>query len=258
MANVVPSDVVTAITEHFGIRSEIEPRLDCDSNIPARLIVALLRELPSELITLPSEEYRQLRWCTSVLEEATTRWALGDLNPVFSRGRKDPIETIRRLLLKCSDQVPPPEPELPFIADLDIRNGIQDRIQAAWIDFGAREWMGATVIAGNALEALLLWALKQLDPGDDEITRHQRDEALDKHNLGDLIRKAKSAALISEEASAQARIAKDARNLLHPGRVARSGEVCSKATALAALAAIYRVIEDLTSSLKQDQHAKDD
>lgn len=144
-----------------------------------------------------------------------------------------------------------PEPELPFIADLDIRNGIQDRIQAAWIDFVAREWMGATIIAGNALEALLLWALKQLDVDRaDEITRQQRDEALDKQNLGDLIRKANNAALISEDASAQACIAKDARNLLHPGRVARCGEVCSKATALAALAAIYRIIEDLKSNLK--------
>lgn len=252
MANVVPSDVVAAIVEHFGIRSEIEPRLNHDSNIPARLIVALMRELPSELITLPSEEYRQLRWCTSVLEEATTRWALGDFNPVFSRGRKDPIETIRRLLLKCSDQVPPPEPELPFIADLDIRNGIQDRIQAAWIDFGAREWMGATVIAGNALEALLLWALKQSDADPaNEITRCQRDEALDKQNLGELIRKAENTALISKDTSAQAGFAKDARNLLHPGRVARSGEVCSKATALTALTAIYRMIEDLKTNLKQ-------
>ncbi len=83
------------------------------------------------------------------------------------------------------------------------------------MDFGAREWMGATVIAGNALEALLLWALKQLDAGPaKEITRCQRDEALDKRNLGELIQKAQNVALISEDTSAQARIAKDERRYL--------------------------------------------
>jgi hypothetical protein len=43
---------------------------------------------------------------------------------------------------QCSDELPPPEPELPFIADLDLRLGLQDRLHAAWTDFGAREWMG--------------------------------------------------------------------------------------------------------------------
>jgi hypothetical protein len=47
------------------------------------------------------------------------------------------------------DELPPPEPELPLITDLDTRLGIQDRIHAAWTDFDAREWMGATVFAGN-------------------------------------------------------------------------------------------------------------
>ena len=69
--------------------------------------------------------------------------------PANSVGGKDVIERIRRLMLKCHDQLPPREPELPFIADEDARLGIEDRIQAAWTDFHAREWMGATVLGGT-------------------------------------------------------------------------------------------------------------
>ena len=40
-------------------------------------------------------------------------------------------------------------------------------------------------------------------------------------------------------------LAKDARNLIHPGKAMRSGEACNKTTALTALTAVYRVIDEL-------------
>jgi hypothetical protein len=43
----------------------------------------------------------------------------------------------------------------------------------------------------------------------------------------------------------QAGLAKDARNLIHPGKALRSGEACDKTTALTALTAVYRVINEL-------------
>jgi hypothetical protein len=55
---------------------------------------------------------------------------------------------------QCHDEFPPAEPELSFISDADIRLGIEDRVHAAWTDFNACEWMGATVFASAALEAL--------------------------------------------------------------------------------------------------------
>jgi hypothetical protein len=66
------------------------------------------------------------------------------------------------LMKQCHDEFPPAEPELSFISDADIRLGIEDRVHAAWTDFNAREWMGATAFASAALEALLLWALKRM------------------------------------------------------------------------------------------------
>jgi hypothetical protein len=106
--------------------------------------------------------------------------------------------------------------------------------------------MGATVFAGGALEALLLWALKQADaasaggaPGG------KRKKSLDQMQLSDLIDEVSALKLINADSEKQARLAKDARNLIHPGKVARSGASCSKATALTALAGLYRVIDDL-------------
>ena len=140
---------------------------------------------------------------------------------------------------QCHDDLPPAEPELPFISDADIRFGIEDRIHAAWTDFNAREWMGATVFAGAALEALLLWALKRMTLAD------MPKQPLDKLHLADLIRLAVNNQVIDEASERQAALAKDARNLIHPGKALRSGEKCNKTTALTALTAVYRLIDEL-------------
>jgi hypothetical protein len=159
--------------------------------------------------------------------------------PARDVGRKDAVERIRRLMRKCRDEAPPPAPELPFIADADVRLGIEDRLHAAWVDFNAREWMGATVFAGAALAALLLWALKQVSLV--EVPKRPLDEL----HLADLIRVAAKNGVIGQACEQQAGLARDARNLVHPGRALRSGEACNKATALTAFAAVYRVIDYL-------------
>ncbi len=99
--------------------------------------------------------------------------------------------------------------------------------------------MGATVFAGAALEALLLWALKQ------KSLTNAPKRSLDEFHLADLISLASSNGVIDSGTKQQVGLAKDARNLVHPGRALRSGEACNKATALAALAAVYRLAEHL-------------
>lgn len=90
-----------------------------------------------------------------------------------------------------------------------------------------------------ALEALLLWALKQPD----QPVPTQKN--LDTLPLVELVALAKGAGRISQSCAEQAGLARDARNLIHPGKALRSGQACSRATALTALAAVYRVAEDL-------------
>jgi hypothetical protein len=113
------------------------------------------------LVDLASRDNLELLRCRGALASALARWNSGDHAPARDVGGRDPVERIRQLMIQCQDELPPAEPELPFISEPDVRLGIEDRIHAAWTDFNAREWMGATVIAGAALEALLLWALRR-------------------------------------------------------------------------------------------------
>jgi hypothetical protein len=238
---VLPSQLVEAIDSLFGAnRLELDGRaVTHNFRAEVHALLALLDEVPNELIDLRSVEYIELTRCRAVLATSLVRWNLGDAVPARDVGGKDPVERIRRLMKQCHDELPPAEPELPFISDADTRFGIEDRLHAAWTDFGAREWMGATVLAGAALEALLLWAVKRANLT--ETSRRPPDEL----HLADLIRLAVTNHVIDEACERQVSLAKDARNLVHPGKALRSGEACNRTTALTALAAVYRVIDEM-------------
>jgi hypothetical protein len=242
MARVLPSQLVQAIEQMFGPQTHDlhDRQINGQWRVEVHTLLALFDQVPRELIDLPFPDFLELNRCQAVLATTLARWNVGDdALRVRDVGGKDPIERMRRLLKQCSDELPPAEPDLPFIKDIDKRLGIQDQIHAAWTDFNAREWIGATVFAGTALEAVLLWALKEAAEG------ATRKKSLDALRLEQLINEAVAKGIITSEAGRQAHLARDARNLVHPGKVARSGTSCSKATALAALAGLYRVIEEL-------------
>jgi hypothetical protein len=52
--------------------------------------------------------------------------------------------------------------------------------------------------------------------------------------------------VIKDETATEATLAKDFRNLIHPGRSVRLQQVCDRATALTALASVEHVIRDLS------------
>ncbi len=241
MPRVLPSQIVEAIDSLFGPnRNELDGRAVAHVyRAEVHALLALLDEVPRELIDLRSAEYLEFTRCRAVLATSLVRWNLGDITPARDVGGKDVVERIRRLMKQCHDELPPAEPELSFISDADIRLGIEDRIHAAWTDFDAREWMGATVFAAAALEALLLWALKRLKLSETP------KRPLDELHLAELMLIAVKNRVIDEACARQAGLAKDARNLIHPGRAMRSGEACNKTTALTALTAVYRVIDEL-------------
>jgi hypothetical protein len=245
MPCIPPSQIVTAIDSMFGTnRNEIDGRaVQHMDKVQVHALLSMLDEVPPALIDLNAQDYLEFSQCRAVLATKLPAWNLGDIAPANSVGGKDVIERIRRLMLKCRDQLPPPEPELPFIAEDDTRLGIEDRIRAAWIDFNAREWMGATILAGHVIEALLLWAVKK--KGGATPFKKSPDEL----HLHDLIAEAEKRGLITLECKQLADLAKDARNLIHPGKATRSGTACSKATALTALSAVYKIAEGLKSTV---------
>lgn len=133
--------------------------------------------------------------------------------------------------------------------DEDIRLGIEDRTRAAWVDFSAREWLGATTSAAVALEAVLLWEIKRLRRSGLEEVRKKVEKSPDEMVLAKLIDEALDKRSISDGAAKQAHLARDARNLVHPGKVARSGTACDKGTALSAFAELCRIASELRAIL---------
>lgn len=242
---VLPSEVAAAIDGLFGPRlhdvddGRVGPQFQADVST----IISLLDQVPSELIDFGIIHYTELMKCRAVLIAAMGYWARGAQTSAAGVNGKDSVERIRRLMLLCHDELPPPQPELPFIDDEAKRVGIENEIAAAWAGFGSRTWLGATTFAGAAMEAVLLWALKRSAP----------EKTFTKARLVDLIDEAAKANLITIETATIAHAARDARNLIHPGKVEVSGTSCSKASSLTALAGLYRVIEDLAKSVSKSK-----
>jgi hypothetical protein len=60
------------------------------------------------------------------------------------------------------------------------------------------------------------------------------------------IKVASSFGLIKAETEKQADLAREFRNLIHPGRSTRLAKVCDRGTALSALAAVELIVRDLS------------
>jgi hypothetical protein len=99
-------------------------------------------------------------------------------------------------------------------------------------------------LAGATIEALLHWRL-QKQSADTQAAVRRRKKPLDRWELHDFIETAEELRLLSPDTCIAARLAKTFRNLIHPGRVARLNQTCDRGTALSAVGALERVIEDL-------------
>ena len=65
-------------------------------------------------------------------------------------------------------------------------------------------------------------------------------------HLHEYIEVAAHLGIVKPDTATLVRLAKDFRNLIHPGRAARLGQKCDRATTLGALAAVEAVARDLT------------
>src|SRR5262249_23239512 len=90
--------------------------------------------------------------------------------PLQLRGyQRNPIALIRDAMAACSDQAPTRQTtELPFITDSDLRESIRRDMSTAHRNLADGEYKAATVLAGSAVEDLLLWKIQEhekLNPG---------------------------------------------------------------------------------------------
>lgn len=107
------------------------------------------------------------------------------------------------------------------------------------------DFKGATVLSGSAMEALLLWKIREVGilspiPG----MRKNAKASPDDWFLDDYITVAETRNLIKQDTAKQARLAQNFRNLIHPGRSVRLAQTCNRGTAYGALSAVHLIVSD--------------
>ena len=255
MSRVVPSQVVEAINILFPFTSNQRDgesvSLDFSSTESLAGIVHLVDQIPSEFIHLNDTDYINYSINIEAIRSAVKSFEQrGNVNPLkFLPGfnRLNPLTIVRRSLEKCPDEFPSKSvTELLFISDIDLRDSIRMDIGTAEQTFRNGGWKASTILAGSAIEALLLWRLKQEDPVSLKNKAAIDPNQIDRMDLHHLIDASKKMGIIKTETVTLALLAKGFRNLIHPGRSIRLGEKCNRGTAYTALAALEHVVNDLS------------
>jgi hypothetical protein len=247
----MPSVVVEAIDDVFPsakIGSVTSYWVDHSSLLAG--IADLADAVPEDLITCSGRDYADLVMAIAVIRDMAHQWqgsgATKQLPMV--RGRDAP-SVIRRVMAVCPDERPPAkESELLFIPDAELRDSIRIDVGGARQALANAEWKSATILAGAAIEALLHWKLGELAPAVLQSADKAPQKPLNDYVLNDYINVAEGLQLIGEKTARSARLAKDFRNLIHPGRAQRLGEKCSRSTALTGLGALESVLEALSKA----------
>lgn len=261
MSHIAPSTVVTYIEELFPRTrphdQERERRFTPgpDDKWKIAQVDALLDRVPDALVFLPPEDFAAYWAERAVLKAALEMWAgpgprAGGI-PATGRGEKPALVELRDLLARCPDSLPPKNVAgMEFIKDAQLRDSLRADLDAAYANWTASIWKGATVLAGSVVEALLLWVVQKEPP---QVRQCRNDAAPTggtdplRWSLEKLIKTAEASSLIDGDTARAASLAQEYRNLIHPGRAQRLSAACTRATAMFALGAAERVAEDLAN-----------
>ena len=254
MPRLVPSEVVRIIDELFSYAGKPDRpnvRLNIDVNGRVTAIISFIDRLPSELLALPPKAFADFLTNLEILRvKNATAMAKGSGYQYSG----EPVWHLRRHLADCPDESAAESgKEFRFI-DEELRNDLSIDLAEAYGSLHAGRFKAATVLAGAVIEALLVWRLSKL-------TKDERKLAIAKLKLSpsqkpqgepqkwlfwQLIEVAAAVPVIDGKTATQIRLAKDFRNLIHPGASIRRGERCGKGTALGTLAGVELVVNALT------------
>ncbi len=265
MPRVVPSQVVGVIDQLFpwAASQTEEKNIALRAGDQTRLapILDLTQQIPDELIVLDNRKYSEFVSSIAAIRTAIATWtARGEtlsLDRLPGFRKLNPVTLIRQALAACPDEFPSiGTAELNFVQDTRLRENLRLDISATNRALSNSEWKAATVLAGSVIEALLLWVLEQQSPKDLQNTvtqllnsgtlKSKPDNDIKTWGLFLYIEVAAALKVIPKDATKQARLAKDYRNLIHPGLAERLGQTCDRGTALTAIAALEHVVRALT------------
>ena len=263
MSSVMPSQVIQTIDELFPhAKSDgASGPLDPDSHgTQLRGILSLIAAIPADLLTLSPSEYANFTLATSTLATHLERWVVrgGIVGFIPNIKGPDVVTVLRQVLVKCPDEHSPASTtELLFIKDDDLRENIRHDIGATNRALSNAEWKAATILAGATIEALLHWRLQGTSPSEPviqsaiqqlvaECELRKPNANRDFWGLDEFIKVASKLNLIKPETAVAAGLAKNYRNLIHPGRARRLAQTCHRGTAHSAVGALEHVIRDLS------------
>lgn len=219
-------------------------------------LLFMIDHVPEHLLTLRGQAAAEFGESVHAIRMILDRWRAGDLthsvSALVGKNGWNPVTFIRKHLDSLADQADGTRSEaLTFIGDPDLKAsvGVDLYEMDAAVDRGA--WKAATVLAGSVAETLLLNVLLT-DPDSARTSGAKLDppppKDLTSWSLHHLTEVAANLQKIRESTAAQCRVAKDFRNLIHPGRaLLRLALTCDRGTALAAVAAVEHIIRDLRS-----------
>ena len=264
MAVVVPSQVVDYIKTRYPTAKDPDFWLDNNYAPSIAHLLGLVENIPPHLVTLQGVAAAEFGESIAAIRIAVSRWTAGDKTYVFKGfagyRRIHPIALLQQHLSALHDEgAEPTTSELSFISDVLFRDALRQDLGSIDRCFQNREWKATTVLGGSIIEALLLYVLREYEKTNarnlqSTVLGLQKSGALNAkppRNLDDwvlheLTEVSAAVGLIQKETAAQCRIAKNFRNLVHPGRATRLAQQCDRPTALSALAAVEHVIRDLT------------
>jgi hypothetical protein len=262
MPRIVPSQVVSFI-DRFPLpeRNNVVQLSDLEPYVLSSTL-ALIDQIPDELLTMDGVTYASLVEQKYRVKDILERWRT-DADQGHQRythrvlPADSPLAIIRGALAKCPDESPAPSTsQFNFISDLDLRTNLRSDMGSINRALSSGEWKAATVLAGSVIEALLLWALLQRPAADatkaaaslvtSKTLMKQPHPNLERWDLHEYTEVSKNLGIIKDDTAKQTRLAREFRNLIHPGRAQRLGQKCDRATALSAVAGAEHVVRDLT------------
>jgi hypothetical protein len=257
MPKVLPSDVVAAIEMDFPWARTLHPppvALLTHGPVVAGLVASIDR-LPEATLQLSANEYRRFISAVAGLQHLAKRFELATTSaaggwPWPSVGEQNAITELWLLLQKCPDEgIEASIAGLEFLED-QLRASVRSDISSSEAALNNGQWKAATVLAGAALEALLLWAVARHSESDRKSALQARNRKADPVRpegwyLLDYIEVANALGDIDDDTAKQANLAKNFRNLIHPGREVRTGTRCDRGTAHSTYGALHLVISDL-------------
>ena len=274
MPRVVPSQIVEYIDRAFPvIAAGNAGQLGVNQTHTAVVspVVALVDALPAEVTsTLPPGDAAMLLAATEILRACVVGWGhpVTPGYPAHQQGTtpvlndRHPLEVVRTILHGCPDQGPAAHiPQLAFLGQPDLAGVLRQDMTTAESALTNGEFKAASVMAGSVIESLLLWAVQrqgwavpawtaahagwmQRRQAEGKPARPFRQDVL-RWDLEEFIGIARDLPALDEDTAAAGMVAKDYRNLIHPGRGERTQKQPTRGTATEAVGAMHLVAEDL-------------